>query len=120
MVRKGLIANIGSHGEPPIGLNYHAEMDFFAAGGLSNHEVGVELAIFAFLTIICRFSWQLQHLVRKPLAYFRLWDLFLLGNWQTFWSFLQKSTSSADRSAIKRWRFSSWPEVEGYGKQVPW
>ena len=39
MVHKGLIANIGAHGEPPLGLNYHAEMVFTAKGGLSNYEV---------------------------------------------------------------------------------
>lgn len=49
MIRKGLIANIGAHGEPPIGLNYLAEMDFFAVGGLSNYEVGVEFVINAYL-----------------------------------------------------------------------
>jgi hypothetical protein len=54
MVRKGLIANIGAHGEPPIGLNYHAEMDFFASGGLSNYEVGIEFVIYHILSIICK------------------------------------------------------------------
>ncbi|KAJ8696814.1 hypothetical protein PTI98_006650 [Pleurotus ostreatus] len=39
MVRKGLRAHIGAHGEPPLGLNYHAEMFFAKAGGLSNYEV---------------------------------------------------------------------------------
>lgn len=39
MVGKGLLANIGAHGEPPLGLNYHAEMGFTAKGGLSNYEV---------------------------------------------------------------------------------
>jgi len=39
MVGKGLLANIGAHGEPPLGLNYHAEMGFAAKGGLSNYEV---------------------------------------------------------------------------------
>jgi hypothetical protein len=39
MVHKGLLANIGAHGEPPLGLNYHAEMGFTAKGGLSNYEV---------------------------------------------------------------------------------
>lgn len=39
MVEKGLLANIGAHGEPPLGLNYHAEMGFTAKGGLSNYEV---------------------------------------------------------------------------------
>ena len=40
MVRKGLKAHIGAHGEPPLGLNYHAEMHFAQQGGLSNYEVG--------------------------------------------------------------------------------
>ena len=39
MISKGLLANIGAHGEPPLGLNYHAEMAFAAAGGLENYEV---------------------------------------------------------------------------------
>ncbi|CAA7266376.1 unnamed protein product [Cyclocybe aegerita] len=39
MVQKGLLANIGAHGEPPIGMNYHGEMAFTGAGGLSNYEV---------------------------------------------------------------------------------
>jgi hypothetical protein len=39
MVHKGLLANIGAHGEPPLGLNYHAEMVFTAEGGLNNYEV---------------------------------------------------------------------------------
>jgi len=39
MVEKGLLAHIGAHGEPPLGLNYHAEMGFTAKGGLSNYEV---------------------------------------------------------------------------------
>ena len=39
MVHKGLLANIGAHGEPPLGLNYHAEIVFTAKGGLSNYEV---------------------------------------------------------------------------------
>ncbi|EPT06231.1 hypothetical protein FOMPIDRAFT_124868 [Fomitopsis schrenkii] len=39
MVRRGLRAHIGAHGEPPLGYNYHAEMFFAQAGGLSNYEV---------------------------------------------------------------------------------
>ncbi|KAF8810077.1 hypothetical protein BYT27DRAFT_7162151 [Phlegmacium glaucopus] len=39
MVHKGLLANIGAHGEPPLGVNYHAEMGFTAKGGLNNYEV---------------------------------------------------------------------------------
>ena len=45
MVHKGLIANIGAHGEPPLGLNYHAEIVFTAKGGLSNYEVNLILSI---------------------------------------------------------------------------
>lgn len=40
MVHDGLRAHIGAHGEPPLGLNYHAEMFFTAKGGLTNFEVG--------------------------------------------------------------------------------
>ncbi|KAG6810508.1 hypothetical protein H0H92_011559 [Tricholoma furcatifolium] len=39
MVDLGLQAHIGAHGEPPLGLNYHAEMWFTKQGGLSNYEV---------------------------------------------------------------------------------
>ncbi|KAG6865662.1 hypothetical protein C0991_000432 [Blastosporella zonata] len=39
MIDKGLLAHIGAHGEPPLGLNYHAEMSFTKQGGLSNYEV---------------------------------------------------------------------------------
>ncbi|KAG5651505.1 hypothetical protein H0H81_008399 [Sphagnurus paluster] len=39
MVDKGLLTHIGAHGEPPLGLNYHAEMAFAKQGGLSNYEV---------------------------------------------------------------------------------
>jgi hypothetical protein len=39
MVQRGLLANIGAHGEPPLGVNYHAEMGFTSAGSLSNYEV---------------------------------------------------------------------------------
>ncbi|OBZ75588.1 hypothetical protein A0H81_04846 [Grifola frondosa] len=39
MVHMGLRAHIGAHGEPPLGLNYHAEMFFTRQGGLSNYEV---------------------------------------------------------------------------------
>jgi hypothetical protein len=39
MVNMGLLAHIGAHGEPPLGLNYHAEMFFTKQGGLSNYEV---------------------------------------------------------------------------------
>ncbi|THH26782.1 hypothetical protein EUX98_g7410 [Antrodiella citrinella] len=39
MVHKGLKTHIGAHGEPPLGLNYHAEMFFTQQGGLTNYEV---------------------------------------------------------------------------------
>ena len=38
MVHKGLLANVGAHGEPPLGLMYHTELAFTAAGGLTNYE----------------------------------------------------------------------------------
>jgi imidazolonepropionase-like amidohydrolase len=38
MVHRGLKAHIGAHGEPPIGLNYHAEIAFTQKGGLTNYE----------------------------------------------------------------------------------
>ncbi|KAJ6610225.1 hypothetical protein B0H10DRAFT_2177862 [Mycena sp. CBHHK59/15] len=38
MVHKGLKVHIGAHGEPPYGVNYHAEMMFTQQGGLSNYE----------------------------------------------------------------------------------
>ncbi|RXW22236.1 hypothetical protein EST38_g3614 [Candolleomyces aberdarensis] len=38
MVHKGLLANIGAHGEQPLGVNYHAEMEFTRAGGLTRYE----------------------------------------------------------------------------------
>ena len=39
LVKRGLKAHIGAHGEPPLGVNYHAEMFFAKAGGLTNYEV---------------------------------------------------------------------------------
>ena len=41
MVQLGLKAHIGAHGEPPLGLNYHAEMFFARLGGLTNFEVSI-------------------------------------------------------------------------------
>ncbi|KAJ7593490.1 hypothetical protein C8J56DRAFT_931194 [Mycena floridula] len=38
MVGMGLKAHIGAHGEPPYGLNYHAELFFTQQGGLSNYQ----------------------------------------------------------------------------------
>ncbi|TFK52226.1 hypothetical protein OE88DRAFT_1678246 [Heliocybe sulcata] len=38
MVHQGLHALIGAHGEPPLGLNYHAEIFFTQQGGLTNYE----------------------------------------------------------------------------------
>ncbi|KAA1472917.1 hypothetical protein DENSPDRAFT_839311 [Dentipellis sp. KUC8613] len=51
MVKKGLRAHIGAHGEHPKGLNYHAEMWFAQQGGLSNYEVR-SLAIPSFLYLL--------------------------------------------------------------------
>jgi imidazolonepropionase-like amidohydrolase len=51
MVRKGLKAHIGAHGEPPIGLNYHAEMFFTQQGGLSNYETLRAATIDAAITL---------------------------------------------------------------------
>lgn len=48
MVHMGLRAHIGAHGEPPLGLNYHAEMFFARQGGLSNYEVGSMFRPFCF------------------------------------------------------------------------
>lgn len=39
MVRRGIRAHIGAHGEHPLGLMYHHEMALAKAGGLSNYEV---------------------------------------------------------------------------------
>lgn len=39
MVTKGLKVLIGAHGEPPKGLNYHAELAFAKEGGLTNYQV---------------------------------------------------------------------------------
>ncbi|KAG6873372.1 hypothetical protein C0995_016481 [Termitomyces sp. Mi166 len=39
MIEKGVLAHIGAHGEPPLGLNYHKEMFFTQQGGLRNYEV---------------------------------------------------------------------------------
>ena len=39
MIQQGLRAHSGAHGEPPLGVNYHKEMFFAKAGGLSNYEV---------------------------------------------------------------------------------
>ncbi|KAG8888507.1 hypothetical protein FRB98_007548 [Tulasnella sp. 332] len=38
MTKMGLNANIGAHGEPPLGMNYHKEMWFFAQGGMTPYE----------------------------------------------------------------------------------
>ncbi|KAL4065228.1 hypothetical protein J3A83DRAFT_4265356 [Scleroderma citrinum] len=39
MVHRGIHAHIGAHGEPPLGLMYHHEMELAKIGGLSNYEV---------------------------------------------------------------------------------
>ncbi|KAI0373252.1 hypothetical protein BV20DRAFT_963082 [Pilatotrama ljubarskyi] len=51
MVRKGLKAHIGAHGEPPLGVNYHAEMFFTKAGGLTNYEVLRAATVDAAITL---------------------------------------------------------------------
>ncbi|KZV91506.1 hypothetical protein EXIGLDRAFT_676059 [Exidia glandulosa HHB12029] len=38
LIRRGVLANVGAHGESPIGLNYHSELRFFLDGGLSPYE----------------------------------------------------------------------------------
>lgn len=45
MVDRGLLTHIGAHGEPPLGLNYHAEMFFARQGGLSNYEVSSYITV---------------------------------------------------------------------------
>jgi hypothetical protein len=56
MVHKGLLANIGAHGEPPLGLNYHAETGFTARGGLSIYEVRFIIDfIFSYLLSVLSF-----------------------------------------------------------------
>lgn len=39
MTKRGLNGNVGAHGEPPVGLNYHEEMWFFTKGGMTPYEV---------------------------------------------------------------------------------
>ncbi|KAG8914111.1 hypothetical protein FRC01_004220 [Tulasnella sp. 417] len=39
MTKRGLNGNVGAHGEPPVGLNYHEEMWFFSKGGMTPYEV---------------------------------------------------------------------------------
>nr|GAT47344.1 predicted protein [Mycena chlorophos] len=38
MIHKGLKVNVGAHGENPLGVMYHKEMEFTKAGGLTNYE----------------------------------------------------------------------------------
>lgn len=45
LVRRGLKAHIGAHGEFPLGFNYHSEMFFAKLGGLSNYEVSLTCGI---------------------------------------------------------------------------
>ncbi|KAG8928327.1 hypothetical protein FRC00_001792 [Tulasnella sp. 408] len=40
MTKRGLNGNVGAHGEPPVGLNYHEEMWFFSQGGMTPYEEG--------------------------------------------------------------------------------
>lgn len=51
MVAKGLRAHIGAHGEPPVGLNYHAELFFTQQGGLSNYQTFKAATIDAAATL---------------------------------------------------------------------
>jgi len=53
MVRQGLLAHIGAHGEPPLGVNYHAEMFFTQQGGLSNYEVCWDTPSFQIWLWLC-------------------------------------------------------------------
>ncbi|KZV99128.1 composite domain of metallo-dependent hydrolase [Exidia glandulosa HHB12029] len=39
VVARGGLANIGAHGQPPMGLMYHTEMAFFESGGFTPYEV---------------------------------------------------------------------------------
>ena len=47
MVAKGHRTHIGAHGEPPLGVNYHAEMMFTKAGGLTNYEARIYYCTFS-------------------------------------------------------------------------
>lgn len=38
LIRRGALANVGAHGESPLGLNYHSEMRIFLDGGLTPYE----------------------------------------------------------------------------------
>ncbi len=49
MIKKGMRAHIGAHGEPPLGLNYHAEMFFASQGGLNNYEVNESLLFLDYM-----------------------------------------------------------------------
>ncbi|KAJ7155426.1 hypothetical protein C8R43DRAFT_1126083 [Mycena crocata] len=51
MVHKGLKVHIGAHGEPPYGVNYHAEMKFAQQGGLTNYETLQAATASAALTL---------------------------------------------------------------------
>ena len=97
MVEKGLLAHIGAHGEPPLGLNYHAEMGFTAKGGLSNYEVPFIFAPFYFtlmLTVLCSrlFARQLP-LGLRPLGCSHRWAPCREENLGTSWCTHLVSTS---------------------------
>ncbi len=47
--QEGMRAHIGAHGEPPLGLNYHAEMFFASQGGLNNYEVNEYLLFLDYM-----------------------------------------------------------------------
>ncbi|KAJ7284597.1 hypothetical protein C8J57DRAFT_1289035, partial [Mycena rebaudengoi] len=66
MVHKGLKVHIGAHGEPPVGVNYHAEMNFAKLGGLSNYET-IEAATSSAAITLGLFS-SLGSLSRGKLA----------------------------------------------------
>ncbi|KAH9915780.1 uncharacterized protein BXZ73DRAFT_92563 [Epithele typhae] len=51
MVAKGHRTHIGAHGEPPLGVNYHSEMMFAKAGGLTNYEVLRAASLDAAITL---------------------------------------------------------------------
>ena len=60
MVGKGLRALIGAHGENPVGHNYHAELSFAKAGGLSNYEVSMKFSIETSYSIFLGFPGRLH------------------------------------------------------------
>lgn len=96
MVDRGLQANIGAHGEQPLGFNYHAEMLFALAGGLTNYEVRSKSRYLRALFIIFRIRSYVQRHVQghSASASSSLLGLFHLANWPTSWSTPLNPTSS--------------------------